>query len=123
MAQNNQIILIGNLGQDPVVKTDSQGREFIYFTLCTRDSYKDQNDQWVEKAPQWHTIFAFSPTVQEHAKYFSQGQRLKVQGSLTYQTSGQDENGYDLKQASITARRIEAAPLVSQKSPSAITEA
>lgn len=117
MAQNNRITLIGNLGRDPEVRTDSQGKEFVYLTLCTTDSYKDHTGQWIEKTPQWHTVFIFSPQVQERANYFTKGQRLEINGSLTYRPAAPDANGYERFDATITAHRIEMAPLTKKTTP------
>jgi len=51
MATNNLVELTGNLGSDPAVHKDRNGREFIRFSIATTDSWKDETGEWVERPP------------------------------------------------------------------------
>ena len=113
MAYNNQVILKGNLGQDPDVYTDKNGREFIRISLCTQDSYKDEDSQELVNEPEvWHTVFAFGKTA-EIANSYKKGERIEVLGKLFYKTTKamiEGETRY-FTEATITARLIKDARL------------
>ena len=113
MANNTTITLIGNVGQDPEVHKNDNG-EFVRLSIATTDSYKDeQSGEWKEKEAVWHTIFAFGPQVAAYANAQKAGNRVKVAGTLSYQTTEamiEGEKRY-FNNATIIARRIEPAPL------------
>lgn len=113
MAQNNQVTLIGNVGQDPDTHTSQKGT-YVRLTLATTDSYKDEHSgEWQDKKPVWHTVFAFGPTVSGYARSYKKGDRVKVTGSLSYQTTEAVIEGQKqlFTNASIIATRIEDARL------------
>ena len=55
MAGINKVILVGNLGKDPEVRTFEGGRKVVQFSLATTESYKDKNGQRVDQT-EWHNI-------------------------------------------------------------------
>ena len=119
MAINNQIILKGNLGQDPDMYQDKNGRNFVIFSLCTQNSYKDeQTQEYVRKQEVWHRVFAFGKTA-EIANSYKKGQRIEVQGELSYKTTKAMIKGEtrSFKEATITAYRIEDARLTKKLNP------
>ncbi|MBL7814709.1 MAG: single-stranded DNA-binding protein [Saprospiraceae bacterium] len=124
MAQNNTVILIGNMGSEArVIKTE--GRDFVGFSLATTDSYKDDKGEWQEKETVWHNILAFNPKVVEMLKAFKKGSRLTVTGSLSYrpfEVVNGDGEVITKKEASIIVSKIELTPLVKKKSENTRSE-
>lgn len=114
MATNNQVILTGNLGQDPEDFTNAKGQPFIRLSLSTTDSYKEEKSgEWKDKDSVWHTVFVFGPNACAYARSFQKGDRVKITGSLSYQTTTamiEGETRY-FNNATIIARRIEDARL------------
>lgn len=113
MANNNTVILIGNLGEDPKTYTKSEGT-YIRLSIATTDSYKDQNTgAWMNRKPVWHTVFVSSSKVQELALKYKKGDRVKITGSLSYRTIKATDKGHQqtFTQATIAASHIEDAAL------------
>lgn len=112
MANNNSVILTGNLGQCPEIYQDKNGRKFVRFSLATTDSYKDQNEQWQPAETIWHTCFAYGQAA-AYAHGYRKGDRVKVMGKLSYQKTGATIGGESrqFNTATITVRRIEDARL------------
>ncbi|HOB71904.1 MAG TPA: single-stranded DNA-binding protein, partial [bacterium] len=52
-AMRNKVLLIGNLGQDPEIKTLESGKKVARFTLATNESFKNSEGQKVEETT-WH---------------------------------------------------------------------
>ncbi len=107
MAQNNKVILIGNLGKD-AKPVSIEGGEFVVFSLCTQDSYKNkESGEWVDKKPVWHEIKVFKPYLLEDAKELKKGERVEVIGELNYE----QKEGIPFPKMHIHAIRIEEAAL------------
>ncbi|MEL6821475.1 MAG: single-stranded DNA-binding protein [Calditrichota bacterium] len=121
MANNNTVILIGNLGEDPKTYHNDKGN-YVVIRLATTDSYKDEDlGAYVNKEPVWHSVFAFGSNVQGYARNFKKGDRIKITGSLSYrkhQLVDQDGVVQYFTEASITASRVERADLP-KKAPNA----
>ncbi|MCG8328675.1 MAG: single-stranded DNA-binding protein [Chitinophagales bacterium] len=112
MANNNTVKLVGNIGSEAhIIKTEE--RTFASFSIATTDSYKDQDDNWLEKDTIWHNLVAFNPKLVEALKAFKKGTRLEVTGSLSYRDFQIEDNGRPItkKEASIVAYKVEQAPL------------
>ena len=80
--KNNQVILIGNIGRDPELKTTSKGETMASFTLATSNGYFDkQAKKWNDLPSDWHNIRCFG-AVAEQLHDYSKGQRVLVTGKL-----------------------------------------
>ena len=113
MAKTNTVTLIGNLGLDPETRKTAT-TSYVRFTLATTDSYKDeQSGTWRNRQSVWHTVFAFGPQVAGYARSYRKGDRIKVTGSLSYQTTEAfvDRKKRRFTTASVLASRIEDARL------------
>ena len=56
MSSLNKVILIGNLGADPEVKTFSNGGKVCNFTLATSEKWKDKNTGEQKEKTEWHNV-------------------------------------------------------------------
>jgi len=79
----NKVILIGNVGQAPVIRTTQQGQKIATFSLATSEKWKDRTtNEWKEKR-EWHKIVIFSDGLANVVEKFVQkGTRLFVEGTL-----------------------------------------
>ena len=109
MANNNTVILIGNLGDDPKAYQTEEGKPFLVFNLATQDSYLAE-EEWKTKETLWHTIMVFRPRAIEYAQKFKKGDRVQIKGLLSYKEF-KDAEGYPHQECSIICRHIEAAEL------------
>jgi single-strand DNA-binding protein len=87
----NRAFLIGNLGQDPEVKTLESGKKVAHFTLATNDGYKNADGQRVEEAT-WHNIVAWNGLAETASKFLKKGTEVVVEGRINYR-SYEDKKG------------------------------
>lgn len=104
----NKAILIGNLGQDPEVRSTANGSRVANFSIATSRRWKGQNGEQQEKT-EWHRIVAwntkFSTLADVVERYCKKGDRVYVEGSIEYR-SWQDREGQTRYTTEINAREI-----------------
>ncbi len=85
MAYLNRIMLIGNVGKNPEVRTFDGGNKVANFTLATTKRYTDRNGQAVD-ATTWHNVQVNGKIVEVVEKYVQKGDPIYVEGELTSRT-------------------------------------
>jgi single-strand DNA-binding protein len=88
----NRVNLIGNLGQDPEMKTLDSGKKVVHFTLATKDGYKSTEGQKVEETT-WHNIVAWNGLADTASKFLKKGQEVAVEGRIVYRSYEDKKNG------------------------------
>lgn len=81
----NRVTLIGNIGQDPEVKTTESGKKVTHFTLATNDGYKNTEGQKVNETT-WHNIVAWNGLAETASKFLKKGREVAVEGRIVYRT-------------------------------------
>jgi single-strand DNA-binding protein len=81
----NRVTLIGNLGQDPEVKTIESGKKVSHFTLATDESFKNADGQKVKETT-WHNIVAWNGLADVAGKFLKKGNEVAVEGRIVYRT-------------------------------------
>lgn len=87
----NKVMLIGNVGSDPEIRTTSGGTRLAKVSLATSRTFKDRNDQQQEKT-EWHRLTFWGKLAEIVEKYVNKGDKLYVEGSIEYSQSD-DGNG------------------------------
>lgn len=82
MAYLNRIMLIGNVGKNPEVRTFDGGNKVANFTLATTKRYTNSNGQAVD-ATTWHNIQVNGKIAEVAEKYVQKGDPIYVEGELT----------------------------------------
>jgi len=90
-AMKNTVQLIGNVGNDPEIKTFDGGRKLANLTIATNDSYKNDKGEKVEQT-EWHKVVAWGKTAEIIEKYVTKGLQIAIEGKLTHR-SYDDKNG------------------------------
>lgn len=90
-AMKNSVQLIGNVGNDPEIKTFDGGKKVANITIATNDSYKNDKGEKVEQT-EWHKVVAWGKTADIIEKYVTKGLQIAVEGKLTHR-SYDDKNG------------------------------
>lgn len=111
---NNYVKLTGNIGHEIEVM-EKDDMEFTFFSLATRDSYRDEQGEFHQLEEVWHQIAVFSPHVLARVKQFKKGTRISVSGKISYQPFQavlEDGRTVTKNAAVINARHVEQAPLV-----------
>jgi single-strand DNA-binding protein len=91
----NKVILIGNLGQDPEVKSFQNGGRIANLRLATSENWKDKNTGERKERTEWHTVVLQSDGLVGVAeKYLRKGSKVYIEGSLRTR-KWQDASGND----------------------------
>src|SRR4029079_14769160 len=77
----NKVILIGNLGRDPEVRSTPSGQPVASFTLATNRKWKDKNGQRQEQT-EWHNVVCWGRQAEVAGQYLTKGKRIYVEGRL-----------------------------------------
>lgn len=92
MAYLNKVMLIGNVGKDPVISAGSTGRKRVSFSLATSRRYRDNNGEQKEQTD-WHNIVGWGKVADTMELLgVKKGTTLYVEGSLTNR-SWTDQSG------------------------------
>jgi len=79
----NKVQLIGNVGQEPEVKTLGEGKKVANLTLATNDYYINDKGDKVEQT-EWHRVTAWGKVAEIIEKYVTKGKEIAIEGKLTY---------------------------------------
>jgi single-strand DNA-binding protein len=77
----NKVILLGNVGKDPEIRSTAGGTLVATFGLATSDRQKDAQGNWQDHT-EWHNLVAFNRTAEIIRDYVKKGSKLFVEGSL-----------------------------------------
>ncbi len=79
----NKVILLGNLGQDPDIRTMQNGKKVCTFSLATSDSWKDKETGEKKEKTEWHRVVVFNEgLIGVVESYIKKGTKLYLEGSL-----------------------------------------
>jgi single-strand DNA-binding protein len=84
-ALKNKVQLIGNLGQNPEIKTLDGGKKLARFSIATNEAYRNANGEKIIET-QWHNLVAWGKLAEIIEKYITKGSEVAVEGKLTYRT-------------------------------------
>ncbi len=86
----NKVILVGNLGRDPEVRSTPSGQSVANFTLATSRKWTDRDGQRQEKT-EWHRIVCWGRQAEIAGQYLVKGKQIYVEGRLETR-SWEDKN-------------------------------
>ncbi|KYC47858.1 MAG: single-stranded DNA-binding protein [Candidatus Methanofastidiosum methylothiophilum] len=101
----NKVILIGRLGQDPETRYLPSGTPVINFSVATNENWKNSDGEKQEKTD-WHRISAFGKLAEIVQKYAHKGDRIYIEGRLSYRTY-EDNEGTTRHATSVIAETIQ----------------
>jgi len=94
-ASVNKVILLGNLGRDPEIRTMQSGKKMASFSVATSKRWKDRNTQEQKENTSWHNIVVFNEgLVEVIEKYVKKGSKIYLEGELSTRKY-QDKDGND----------------------------
>lgn len=77
----NKVILLGNVGKDPEIRSTPSGAMVANLTLATSDRFQDQQGNWQDRT-EWHNLVAFKRTAEIIRDYVKKGSKLYVEGKI-----------------------------------------
>ncbi|MFK7944194.1 MAG: single-stranded DNA-binding protein [Paracoccaceae bacterium] len=91
----NKVMLIGNLGADPEVRSFQNGGQVCNLRLATSETWKDRNSGERREKTEWHTVSIFSEgLVRVAQQYLRKGSKVYIEGKLQTR-KWQDQSGAD----------------------------
>lgn len=81
MAGVNKVILIGNLGKDPEIRSLESGAKVANFPLATTEYYKNKQGERVEQT-EWHNINLWNNLADLSEQYLKKGDRIYLEGRI-----------------------------------------
>lgn len=91
----NKVIIIGNLGRDPEVRTFQNGGKVCNLRIATSENWKDKSTGERREKTEWHSVAIFSEgLVQVAEKYLRKGSKVYIEGKLQTR-KWQDQSGAD----------------------------
>jgi single-strand DNA-binding protein len=88
----NKVILLGNVGKDPEIRSTPSGTIVASFTLATSDRQKDQQGNWQDRT-EWHNLVAFTRTAEIVRDYVKKGTKLYIEGRIQTRSWDDKESG------------------------------
>lgn len=102
----NKVILIGNLGQDPEIKSFQNGGRIANLRIATSESWKDKNTGEKKEKTEWHRVVFFKGLAEVVGEYLKKGSQIYVEGKLRTR-KWTDKEGIDRYTTEIVAQEMQ----------------
>lgn len=100
----NKVILVGNLGRDPEVRSFQNGGKVVNLRIATSENWKDRNTGERKERTEWHSVAIFSePLARIAEQYLRKGSKVYIEGQLETR-KWQDQSGQDRYTTEIVLR-------------------
>jgi single-strand DNA-binding protein len=100
----NHVVLVGNLGRDPELRTTPKGSSVCNFTLATAEKYKNKAGELVETTD-WHKIELWDALADIASKWLKKGNLILIEGKIkndNYEKDGVKHYGYKILASNLT---------------------
>ena len=88
----NRVMLLGNVGKDPDIKSTGGGTLVASFSIATSDRAKDAQGNWQDRT-EWHNLKAFGKTAEIIRDYVRKGSKVFVEGKITTNSWNDKQSG------------------------------
>ena len=91
----NKVILVGNLGRDPEVRTTNNGNKVVQLSIATSERWRDRASGEQREKTEWHRVVIFNERLADVAeRYLQRGRQVYIEGQLQTR-KWQDQEGND----------------------------
>lgn len=102
----NKVILVGNLGRDPEIRTMQSGNRVANMSLATSEQWRDRETGERREKTEWHRVVIFDERLIEIAeKYLKKGSKIYVEGQLQTR-KWTDQSGQDKYSTEVVLQRF-----------------
>lgn len=106
MSSVNKVCLLGNLGQDPDVRTTQDGSKIVNLSIATSERWKDRNTGEKRERTEWHRVVIFNEALAGIAEqYLRKGSKVYVEGKLQTR-KWTDQSGQDRYTTEVVLQRF-----------------
>lgn len=88
----NKVQLIGNLGNNPDIRTTDAGKKWARFSIATNEVYRNTKGEKVTET-QWHQLVAWGRVADIIEKYLKKGSEVAIEGKLVSRSYNDKEGG------------------------------
>src|SRR6202795_2627048 len=88
----NKVLLLGNVGKDPEIRSTAGGMTVASFSLATADRQKDAQGNWTDKT-EWHNLVCFQRTAEVVRDYVKKGTQLFIEGKIQTRSWDDKDSG------------------------------
>ena len=100
----NKVILVGNLGRDPEIRSFQNGGKVANLRIATSETWKDRNSGERKERTEWHTVAIFNEGILRTVEnYLKKGAKVYIEGQLETR-KWQDQSGQDRYTTEVTIR-------------------
>ena len=101
----NKVILVGNLGRDPEIRTLPSGDKVANLNIATSETWRDRNSGERKERTEWHRVVIFNDTLVKVAEnYLRKGAKVYIEGSL--QTRKYEQGGVERYSTEIALQKF-----------------
>jgi single-strand DNA-binding protein len=102
----NKVILVGNLGRDPEIRSTQDGTKVANLSLATSETWRDRNSGERRERTEWHRVVIFNDKLCEVAeKYLRKGSKIYIEGQLQTR-KWTDKEGQDRYTTEVVLQRF-----------------
>ncbi|NIA67564.1 single-stranded DNA-binding protein [Pelagibius litoralis] len=102
----NKVILVGNLGRDPEIRSTQDGTRIANLSLATSETWRDRNSGERRERTEWHRVVIFNEKLSEVAeKYLRKGSKIYIEGQLQTR-KWTDKDGQDRYSTEVVLQRF-----------------
>ena len=101
----NKVIIVGNLGRDPEVRSFQNGGKVVNLRIATSETWRDKSSGERKERTEWHSVAIFNENIAKIAEqYLKKGSKVYVEGQLETR-KWQDQSGQDRYTTEIVIRQ------------------
>jgi single-strand DNA-binding protein len=100
----NKVLLIGNVGQEPEIKTIPSGSQVCKISLATSERYKDKSTGEWKETTEWHNVVMWDFLAERAQKYIKKGSKILIEGKN--QTRSYEKDGVTHYRTEVIARDL-----------------
>ena len=102
----NKVILVGNLGRDPDIRSMQDGNKVVNLSVATSESWRDRNSGERKEKTEWHRVVIFNENLAKVAeRYLRKGSKIYVEGQLQTR-KWTDQSGVEKYSTEIVLQRF-----------------
>jgi single-strand DNA-binding protein len=102
----NKVILVGNLGREPEIRTMQNGGKVCNLSVATSERWKDRTTGENQERTEWHRVVIFDDRLADVAeRYLQKGSKVYLEGELQTR-KWQDQSGQDRYSTEVVLRRF-----------------
>jgi single-strand DNA-binding protein len=102
----NKVILVGNLGRDPEIRTLNSGDRVANFSIATSENWRDRNTGERRERTEWHRVVIFNDNLVKVAEnYLKKGSKVYIEGALQTRKF-QDQSGAERQMTEVVLQKF-----------------